>query len=331
MRLSESLRKTFGLSLGCILNKYKLKKRRVTLFFEDIGASYIRFCEREGFQDLMYKIGQDWMGLYCSSLMPDFIRGMKVSRIINKIINPIWQNLGLLDSITATEDGDKIYLEVKNEGLTRRIGKNKFMVGFYSGLLMSLSEKKMKILDFKQTKKKCEYVFRKTSVQAQRWEGRDRIIYEKLNKEGKSAHSFLEEAFKKRIFLLKGNNVYFNKKLLSPIETTLFHLIGHKGIYLEKVSEISYRFLRAALKKGQKDLIFFKNLLQMMGWGDIMILEEKGKINFEISNPPYGLYKEDNWRFLAEVIKGYLKLKSSCEIASIRESPLKISIKYFCS
>jgi len=54
--------------VGGIKNKFAVRSRRVTLFFEGILADYIKECEKAGYGDKIYDIGKKWGRLVSYSL-----------------------------------------------------------------------------------------------------------------------------------------------------------------------------------------------------------------------------------------------------------------------
>ena len=334
MRLSESLRKNImETSVGRLLNKFKIRSRRNVLFFEDIFANYIKECEKTGYGKEMAKIGQKWTNLVMQQTVPEIFKGVPIL-FLNKIMKGVWINIGLLDDLYVIRENDVIYIETKNESITKNIGKNKFLPGLYKGILNILFNSELEVVDILQTKKYSKYVFRlkKGSFNA---ECKKKSIYNKLNYLSGIKGFALKDAFQKGVFQLKENNrIYFRGKVVSPVENTLFHLMGNQKILLEKVSNISYRYFNKIIKKDttkERKLSLLKILLQTMGWGIIKIMvKSENVIIIKITNLPYGLQIEkDNWNFIARVILGYLwLLDKNLKINNIADTYKELSITY---
>jgi len=145
----------------------------------------------------------------------------------------------------------------------------------------------------------------------------------------------LKNALEKNILhLSKGNKLYFRGKFLCPIENTIFHLIGNKGIMLNKISEISYDYFSILIDDEsniERKLILLKTLLQVMGWGVVkIVIKSDTKISVDIKNPPYGLQLEkDKWDFLLRTIQGFLWLiNTNFKIEKINEGYKRITVDY---
>ena len=139
MRLSESIRRgvleTVG---GGILNKFQVRKRRSTLFFEDILAKYIRYSERkERNVCSMRNFGRSW-ALLGYKFLPTIAIKLSPIFILNVFAKRIWHNVGLVDDLCAARTGSVISLDTKSEVITRSIGKNEFSIGTYEGTLSAL-------------------------------------------------------------------------------------------------------------------------------------------------------------------------------------------------
>lgn len=75
-----------------------------------------------------------------------------------------------------------------------------------------------------------------------------------------------------------------------------------------------------------------KNILQILGWGEVKISVKNNSILFSVKYPPCGLQTEnDNWAFLAEVVQGYLWLldkKTKINKTEYRNRVLRISYSF---
>ena len=308
MRLSESISKNImEVSTGGILNRFKIKTRRSVLFFEDIFANYIKECEKNGFEKDTFEIGEKWGNIGIQVFMKDILKRLPHSTIFY-LTNSIWKNLNLVDEIVIKESGEKIEGWTKNEFVTRIIGKNLFIAGYYSGCLHGLIGKNTELLSIERS---GEYYIYKSVVKGPTIPVKTKSLatYIELNKIKESKGFSLKEALNSNIFRLNENNILlFRERNILIIENTLFHLLGN-GPCLDKLPKISFNFFRQTTEKSdtEEKINFLKNLLQIMGWGNVHVVIDGNKLTFIIKNPPYGLQIEkDNWEFIARVILGYL-------------------------
>jgi hypothetical protein len=312
MRLSESLKRNImETSVGRLLNKFKIKSRRNVLFFEDILANYIKECEKAGYEKEIRDIAKKWMNLTMQQMTPQVLKRTPMF-FLNVVMKKVWTNLGLMDDLKVSKQGNLVNIETKNEGITTFIGKNNFTLGLFIGILNVLFKSEIECIDYLQTKRFCKYSF-KIKNEPFLIHSKGKNLYDKLNNSLKTEGFNLEDAFQKNIFKLKRNNrIYFRRTVIRPAENTLFHLISNENILIEKVPVISYNYFHKIIKEKttkERKLYLLKNILEANGWGIIKIIIYKKKILFKIKNPPYGLQLEkNNWNFLAATILGYLWL-----------------------
>jgi len=121
--------------VGSVLNKSKGVSRRYTLFFEDILANYFSMCEIAGYPEEMCEIGRKWMNLVMSKHFRGIITKLPIGIFLNVFMKNTWIGLGLMDDFRFTKKDNIVTIETKNEGVTRIIGKNTGMIGFYAGIL----------------------------------------------------------------------------------------------------------------------------------------------------------------------------------------------------
>jgi hypothetical protein len=332
MRLAESLRRgVMETGAGGIINRFKIKKRRSTLFFEDILAEYIKECESSGYGKEMQETAREWNVLTLTHLTPDYIRKLP-HNLLTLAGKKIWKNLGLMDDITVEKAGGIIEVRTKNESITRIIGKNDFMTGFYEGVLNSFLNSGVDVEEVSQSKASSVYRFR-VSGQATVPESKTTDEYYRLNKILPETGLNLDDAFRKGLLQLKENNrIYFRGRSVIPVENTVFHLIGNRGISLDSVAEISCRYFSDIAGDSGRDekLRLIKNLLQAMGWGAVGVIIDGKMIRVSIKSPPYGLQAEkDNWGFMCMVILGFLRMTDkSLEMTSLREAARQLDITY---
>jgi len=310
MRLSESLRRNImEVTISGILNKFKIRSRRSVLFFEDILVNYIKCCEKHGFSKELESVTRHWATLAFWLLTPNYVKNFG-STLLVEITKKIWKNLGLIKDATVIRRDNILSIKTNNEFITRTIGKNSFMVGFYMGCINAIYKKEAKPIKVLQTKNSCDYEY-ELGDKLVNLKNLGRKDYYKLNYLLEGGKLTLKSAVKNKIFSLgRDNSLYFRERRILIIENTLFHLIGNENLLFEKTQDISYNFFKQVIEKHSTDnekLNLLKNLLQIMGWGIVTILSYKNKIIIKVKNPPFGLQLEgDNWNFLANVVLGYL-------------------------
>lgn len=314
MKLSESLRRgIMETGAGGILNKFIGKKRRTTLFFEDILANYIKECEISGYSENMQNIGKRWSMLGFFALTPLPIRKLPVS-LSFKIMKIVWTNLGILEDISSEVSNGVYRMNIRGDTITRIIGKNRFVVGGYIGLLSAVIGKEVECTQAVQTKNESDYTFRITEkdIPKQELMFKDKETYNRMNTLTSSVGVSLKDSVKKRIFQIKGNRIFFRGRSICNSESTLFHIFGTENIMMSKVNEISYEYFRSIIKEkttSEKRLQTLKNILQIMGWGIINFVNDGPQIRLTIRKPPYGLQADDdNWNFILNVILGYIRI-----------------------
>jgi hypothetical protein len=284
----------------------------------------------------MYSIGQKAAILGHQQLLHDFVRKLPIRIFLNLIIKNVWKNIGLVDNLTARKDNDNITMKIKNEYITRIIGKNKIQIGMYTGALNVWYGSQVQCVYSKQTKNLSKYIFKisnrpfiPTNI---KW--REKEVYNKLNSLPKNMGMTLRDAVKKNIFQIKKNKFYFLNKPLIPIENTLNHLISCNNILLDRVAHISYRHFKEFNKKqisNSKKLLILKNILQFSGWGiPRIIIKDKKNIVIEIQHPPYGMELDrDKWQFLVYFVLGYLWLINKYfKITNVNEEYKKLILTY---
>ena len=316
--------------IGGVINKFKGKSRRSTLFFEDILAIYIRTCELAGEIESMERIGLKWGALGTKQL--GTLRIFHSIKLLNHISKSAWTNIGLMDDFKLSREGDIIRIRTRNEFISRIIGKNHFMPGVFEGCLASYFGREMQMIKIKMDIRTSEYSFRITNREYQ-VESRDKDSYNKSNVLSVNKGFVLRKAIKSRMFQLKKDNrIFFRGRSLIPIENTIIHIIGNENVLTEKISLISHDFFERMVEKAsspEKKLNLLKTILQVTGWCTIRIMQKKNGIIFRMDNLPSGLQKEkDNWKFLIEMIEGYLWLidrKYKIESAVQKKSSLYLS------
>jgi len=321
-------------SVGSLLNKFKIRSRRNVLFFEDIIANYVKECEDAGYGNEMKTVAQKWCILTTKHLIPRYIKKLPLSLLFS-ILKIVWVNLGAMDDLKIVKKKDIVEIKTKNETITRIIGKNKCLTGFYAGILNVLLKSRVECVKVFQTKKYCNYTYKIIknkyfyTIKAKKKE-----IYDRLNQMPPFKGITLKDALKTNIFQLKNSNkLYFRGNPLWYVENTGFHILGNMKILLKRMPYISYNYFKNISEKESSNiekLTLIKNLFQSMGWGILRIVNHKKKILFEISYLPYGLQIEkDNWNLLINTILGYLWLiNKKFKINSIKEYYKKLIIVY---
>lgn len=311
MKLSESLRRGIMESaVGGVINKFKIRRRRVTLFFEDISANYILACENNGYGKEMREIGRHWGKLASKTLIPAPVQKLPLP-LFSKTMNSVWVSLGTLDYFKAARINGALSITVKNDAITRIIGKNNFVEGTFAGIIEAYLNRNLEPLNISQSKESSIYLY-KIKNNFDTAEGKDTREYNRLNAFNQNAGVALEGALKNSILRLDGNRIYFRGKSICNSENTIFHIISNKNILLDKVPEIARQYfgeLIDADAAADKKLSLLKTILQAMGWGIVKItMKENTSVSIEISGLPCGFQPEsDNWAFLANTILGYLQ------------------------
>ena len=290
MRLSESIRKNVLETLmGGLINKFKVSKRRSVLFSEDILSEYIRECEKHD-KEKIREIGHRW-----GSLGTDMMLGKKIGIVPNSLIvylvNKVWKNIDLVEDGKMSINKKNIEVRLKNESITRVIGRNEFIIGFVSGCTGTLlntglifekyhKENNWNVYNFSM-KGKRKHIPRKSSD-----------LYYKSNVTPKTEGCDLKHALRTNFFRLRGNTIYFRNRRLMILENTLFHLIGNENLLMDKVTELSYNYFKETLKERSSDWKFIKTILQISGWGIVNIVDMEREVKIEIRNPPYCMQAE---------------------------------------
>ncbi|OYT53610.1 MAG: hypothetical protein B6U72_05275 [Candidatus Altiarchaeales archaeon ex4484_2] len=335
MRISTSLSKRIiEASPGEVLNRFIARRRRMTLFFEDIVGEYVLECERGGFGSELADLSRKWAELTLDRLTPHSIRQLPPGLVVRYLLSKTWSNLGIVDRLSLQEDGGVVELRTRNESITRVIGGNLFMAGFFNGTVNALFGRRSELLDYSQSKESCLYRF-SVGEEPLAVEGKSKKEYNRLNSMKPIEGFTLNEAVKKGVFNLRnGRELFFRDRRVTLTENTMFHLAGNSGLLLDRVSGISHDFFREVVDErvtAEKKLLLLKNLLQCMGWGVVRFLMEGDTIIMKIKNPPFGLQDErDNWGFLSKTIQGYLWLvDEGYLLETVGDSETNLVIKYF--
>ena len=312
MRLAESLRRGILESrVGGIVNKFKLRPRRVTLFFEDILANYLLMCEKKGHMEEMRQIGEQWGLLTARTLIPPLIFKLPL-HLFSQVAKRVWTSIGILEDLHVSKTGNTLILTTKKEEITRIIEKNSFVLGSFGGVFEAYFNLVLIPISVSQTREKSQYVYKITNEKLKKSNCREKEEYTHLNIIPPTKGFTLKDVVKKNIFQLKKNRIYFRKKSIFNSENTLFHLIGNRGILLETIPQIAYNYFNEIIDKKtsvEKKLLLLKTLLQTMGWGVVTIKLSANNILLRVSYVPCGLQAEkDNWIFLVKTISGYLQI-----------------------
>ena len=334
MKLMESIRRdVLETRVGGIANKFKLHKRRVTLFFEDISLDYIKKCEDSGQGERLGNAAQKWMALYFNELVPYALRKLPPTILVNLVIRKVWIGLGLIEDMSFEKRGNIVFIKTRGEGTTREIGNNKFMEGFYRGVLNILYGSQVRTMKVVQSRESCEYVY-EIGNEPFSIKSKGKRLYHELNYFEPAKGFTLKDVLEKKILKLRENNrIYFRETPIVPIENTLYHIVGIDDILIDKVPEISFDYFRKIIEKSSTDvqkLTLLKNLLQAMGWGTVIIIRRKDEILLDMRKMPYGLQAEkDNWDFLLNTILGYLWLiDKNLKIKKKEESYKHLKVLY---
>jgi len=306
MKLSESIRRgLLSFSQGNIRNAFRIRPRRNTLFFEELEADYVLHCERSGFRKDMTRIGFEWMSLVFDKLVPRFLRRLSPEAFLNNVMSHVWSNLGLMDSFSISRDGDTLLIKTRNESITRLIGLNGLVTGSYQGIINSFFGSGSELVNAHVSGDSVLYEFRLRG-KPERIPGKSLRRYTVLNKQETGAYQTM---LKNRFLVIKGNRVYFRNRLLTPVESTIFSILGIKAVLLHSVPELSRNFFAQIISGADKEqgLRMMKNLFEAMGWGRITIVRKPAEILAEARNPPCGLARRDNWDYMIMTMLGFIK------------------------
>jgi hypothetical protein len=337
MKISESIRRdVFQVSVGGIINRFKVGKRRNPLFFDDIGLEYVRLCDDMGYEKEMRQISHEWGFILFERVVSPFIRKLPYLITCNILVKKLFKHMGYMDNIHFSRNNDVVNINTKNEHNVKAIGINSLHTGLYMGILSVAFNSQIEFIGAKriggESNGDCEYTFR-VLEKPLRFESKNKSTYDRLNCLPSARGPTLKDALKSNVFKMDGNMIYFRGRRISSIENTIFHLFGRKGILLEKVPGISYEYFKGIVEKEstkEEKLSLMKFLLQVMGWGIVKIAMNNKRMVFHIGCPPYGLQAgDDNWDFLANVILGYLWLiDKNFEIKETRTDYKKLTIEY---
>jgi len=300
---------------GGIFNKFmqsRLKRRRNTLFFEDVVASYIKECESAGHGEEMYELGREWFRLIFRNLFTKETRALPWNISMNGIVAAAWKTLGVLDDLHVEKEGDTLIGVAVNESVTSAIGKNMFCAGLVTGIYEVVFDKKVRYLRHRVEGKKSIYHHVIQDESPTSYPSKSKDEYDLLNRLDPVEGFSLQDALQKGIFVMKGNRLYFRNKRLWQVENTLFHLFGKRKILFDRVPVLSQAFFKEILGKdssGDERLNLLKTLLQVMGWGAVRITYgQKERIVVEIRHPPRGFQQfNDDYGFLARFILGFMQ------------------------
>ncbi len=332
MRLSESLRRgIMETSVGGIINKFVMKRRRITLFFEDISANYLKLCEEKGYAEEMQEIGKQWGMLTTKALAPDTVKRLPVP-LLSEAIKLVWANLGIIEGFQLNKTGDTVVLTTKRDAITRIIGKNSFATGCFNGVLNIYMDAELQITKVSQSTDVSEYSYKIVNKGADIM-CKNKDMYNRLNSIPYVKGYTLKDAIRSNILQLSGNRIYFRGKSICYSENTVFHIIGNKNILLDEVPRISYNYFKNLIDKdtqAENKLLLLKTLLQTMGWGIVNMINGSKSVTLEISYLPCGLQLEkENWNFLVMTILGYLwTIDPRMKVIEIKSKSRRINVKF---
>lgn len=297
--------------VGGIITRFYLRRRRSTLFFEDIAAQYFKECDEAGKGDELAEISRKWFYETLSSITTPRLKSMGYKLLVNRVFNAVWKNSGNFDDVHILRDGDLMTFTSKNESITRIIGKNSFYEGIAKGFSGVIFDSNAELVEAKQGPT-SKYVVRLIPGNYE-YQHKPRETYRKENALPAVSGFTLSDALKSGVFTLsEDNKIRFRGKLIWYVENTLFHLIGNEGILLDRVPHISYDYFKGLVESDSKPedkLQLLKTLLQVMGWGIVTISIGEKETKVCIKNLPSGFQLEpNNYNFLANTILGYMWL-----------------------
>jgi hypothetical protein len=315
LRFSESLSSgVLASGVGLLLNTFKLKPRRGTLFFEELVGRYVKECEKRGSAGAVARVGEEWLVLGIHALVPDALKSLPARDVVNSVLRPVWTNLGILGDISAEEKGNRITISTADECVTRVVGKNAFCEGIALGVVEGAYGRKALPVSSFQSAASCKYEFELTK-EAFSVPSRPKAEYDRLNKFSPPKGFALGDALRSGVMTLRGNRLFYRGRPVWYVENTLFHLIGASGACIDAVPAIARDFFGEWVDAAALDadkLALLKNALQILGWG-VVVIEYSGRsAKVVIQSPPHGLQAgPDNYAFLAASVCGFLRLVDS--------------------
>ncbi len=335
MKLSTSLQKNIlETAAGSILDRFLMRSRRLTLFFEDIIADYILTCEKAGRGEELSRLSQRWGELNVALLMPSPLKRLPYDVVVNDILKLSWGHLGIVDDMSMSKSGGCVIVRTKNESITRLIGENRFMEGFFSGVVNALFWSDSRLVHSTQDKASCSYEFEFFGGPP-KVEGKTKSEYDRLNYLKPPKGLTLSDALKGDMLqLVDGRKLFFRGRRLTVTENTIFHLVGNSGIMLDSVPQSSHGFFKRVVSEdstAEQKIALLKNLLQVMGWGTVTaMVKEDGAVVVEIANLPCGLQREnEDYSVLKSVMLGYLWLiDRGFRVVESRESQGHLRVTY---
>jgi len=312
MNLAGSIHKgIISIKPGGVHNTHILKRRRNTIFFEDLISEYYKICEQHGHGEQLYSTAQEWMAKVGITLSPPEVLKNPGINIINNIQNPMWSNLGLINKIHAEQDKDRVSVTVESPCCTRIIGKNAFMSGVFTGAMNYAFLRQVELLSEKTTKERSIFEYKILSTKFVN-NAIDRQKYIKMNEIPDTKSTSMKHALNaKTIQLHENNRLYLRNHPLWYVENTIFHMLGHRGLMLAELEDLSKNFFKSLIDKDtslENKLRLLKTIIQTLGWGIVTILIDGNQIIIKIDFIPHGLQTTpDNYSLLTSVWTGYLK------------------------
>ncbi len=318
--------------VGSLINKFKIHRRRDILFFEELISEYVKKCDDNNLTENLLKIGEDWGKLAIKTIFPKSFFYFPLEEMYNKILRKVWISIDLVHDIKLVKKQNEIFLTTEYESGTRLIGKNPVSIGFHKGMLEGILGKKVKLIEAKQSKKRCSYRFKVLNEKAEEVEAKGKREYFSLNKFNRKGFT-TKEAIKSKVIRIKDDKLFLRGKRLLLFESTYFHLFGiySKGIdLLPPIAEKFFNELVNAESTEDEKLRFLKHMLQFMGWGEISFLVTKDKVIMTVNHPNYGFQKkEDNWLFLIKMVEGFIKaIRKRTVLKSYNYSHGKVTAVY---
>lgn len=334
MRLSESIGKgILETGVGFIVNKFRLKKRRDTFFFDDIGLEYVKILEENGYGEKLRKISYKWGAILYSSALPSSLKKLPYTISCNIFVKETFVNLGYLKDMEFRKEDHTVKVSTKGEVNIKKIGKNNLHTGMFMGMTSVFFDSDVGFVDVEcNLHGDCLYTF-KLLGKKYRPLMKDKERYNRLNNPPSVNGYTIKDALRLKILNMKDCKIYFRGKLITAMENTLFHLFSNANILMEEVSRISYDYFSVLVKESSPEnkLNLIKNLLHFMGWGIVKFrIENKKSIVMVIEHPPFGLQKEeDNWKFLCHIICGYIRtINKGFRLKSVRVHGKKLLAAY---
>ncbi len=222
---------------------------------------------------------------------------------------------------------------MKNESFSNNYEGNVFLRGLHRGFLSQLYGIRLDAAGVFRDRAYFVYEYAKRN-EPFHIASKSKAKYNELNAMPEDVGFTIKDALKTGMLRLSGaNRLYFRGRVLNPLENTIFHLLGNMQLPMDRLAEVSQAFFSQILEAGSgRDdrLVLLKNLLQLMGWGNVGMIAKKEAVTVSIKNPPYGFQAEkDNWEFVIGTILGFMRtIDKRFSLKKVEESRRMVSVTF---